>query len=164
MKQSQSVPGFTLVELIIVMALLAIVAALSAPLLSNSLRQRNLEDEATRLLAMTEYARDEATSQGIPMVISFDQRTQIIAVEPKTGYEGDERRIREFSLGPDIQLSVQDAASKKRSNAEVAEFTPEGVPSLDSAEILELKNRYNGVISVARTTDRWGYEIVKATR
>jgi type II secretion system protein H len=164
MKQSQGVPGFTLVELIIVMALLAIVAALSAPLLSNSLRQRNLEDEATRLLAMTEYARDEATSQGIPMIISFDQRNQIIAVEPKAGYEGDERRVREFSLGPDIQLAVQDRAAKKRSNAEVAEFTPEGVPSLESAEILELRNRYNGVISVVRTPDRWGYEIVKATR
>jgi type II secretion system protein H len=164
MKQSQSVPGFTLVELIIVMALLAIVAALSAPLLSDSLRQRNLEDEATRLLAMTEYARDEATSQGIPMIISFDQRSQIIAVEPKAGYEGDERRVREFSLGSDIQLAVQDSAAKKRSNAEVAEFTPEGVPSLESAEILELRNRYNGVISVVRTPDRWGYEIVKATR
>jgi type II secretion system protein H len=164
MKHLQSAPGFTLVELIIVMGLLAIVAALSAPLLSNSLRQRNLEDEATRLLAMTEYARDEAASQGIPMVISFDQRAQVIGVEPKTGYEGDERRIRQFKLGPDIQLAVLDTLSKSRATGEVAEFTPEGVPTSNSAEVLELKDRYNGVVSVSRTADRWGYEIVKVVR
>jgi type II secretion system protein H len=164
MRHLQSAPGFTLVELIIVMGLLAIVAALSAPLLSNSLRQRNLEDEATRLLATTEYARDEATSQGIPMVLSFDQRAKVIAVKPKTGYEGDERRIREFRLGPDIQLAVQDTVGKSRATGDVAEFTPEGIPASNSAEVLELKDRFNGAVSVARTADRWGYEIVKTAR
>ena len=55
MIRARSAEGFTLVELIIVMTLLAIVAALSVPSLSRSMRQRNLDEEATRLLALTEY-------------------------------------------------------------------------------------------------------------
>jgi type II secretion system protein H len=164
MRDLQSAPGFTLVELIIVMGLLAIVAALSVPLLSNSLRQRNLDDEATRLVALTEYARDEAVSQGMPMIVSFDQRSRMVTVEPKTGFEGDDHRVLEYALGPDIQLTVQASQRKYGTNREVVEFTPEGVPTSSSAEALELKDRFNSTVSVAKAANRWGYEIVKPRR
>jgi type II secretion system protein H len=164
MRDSQRAPGFTLVELILVMGLLAIVAALSAPLLSNSIRQRNLDDEATRLVAMTEYAREEAASQGIPMVVSFDERSRTVIVEPKTGFEADEKRILQYPLGAEIQLSIQDARRTNRGDRAAVEFTPEGVPTSDSAEVFELKDRYNGAVSVTRTADRWGYEIVRLTK
>jgi len=161
MRDSQRAPGFTLVELILVMGLLAIVAALSAPLLSNSLRQRNLDDEATRLLAMTEYARDEAASQGIPMVLTFDERSQMLMVEPKSGFEADEKRILRYPLGAEIQLAVESAQLTNRTDRAIVELTPEGVLTSDSAEVFELKDRHNNVVSVARTADRWGYELLK---
>ena len=50
--------AFTLVELIIVMALLAVVVAVAAPTLGRSMRERNLADEMARLLSATEYARN----------------------------------------------------------------------------------------------------------
>ena len=161
MRDSQRAPGFTLVELILVMGLLAIVAALSAPLLSNSLRQRNLDDEATRLLALTEYARDEAASQGIPMVLTFDERSRMLVVEPKTGFEADEKRVLRYPLGAEIQLAIESAQRANRTDRGIVELTPEGVLTSDSAEVFELKDSHNNVVSVARTADRWGYEVVK---
>src|SRR6478736_3193315 len=65
MKQRRSAPAFTLVELIIVMGLLALVAALAVPSLSGSTRQRTLNDEAMRFLSLVEYCRSEAIPQGV---------------------------------------------------------------------------------------------------
>src|ERR1051325_1837454 len=79
-------PGFTLVELILVMALLATLMALAAPSLSRSMRQRNLSQEATRFVALTESARDEAVSQGVPMVVWIDPVGGRFGMGPKTGY------------------------------------------------------------------------------
>ena len=76
-------PGFTLIELIFVMALLTVVVGFAAPSLARSMRQRNLDGEATRLLAATEYARDEAVSQGVPMTVWINPDTQRFGVEPK---------------------------------------------------------------------------------
>ena len=61
--------GFTLIELMLVLAILAMMVALVAPALAKSSRARNLEQEALRLVALTEYARDEAVSQGVSMAV-----------------------------------------------------------------------------------------------
>ena len=54
------------------MALLCVILGVAAPSLSRSMRQRNLTQEAARLLAATEYARDEAISRGVPMAVWID--------------------------------------------------------------------------------------------
>ena len=45
--------GFTLVELIIVMGLLALAAGIAAPMMARSLRGRNINEEAQRFIALT---------------------------------------------------------------------------------------------------------------
>src|SRR3954451_20071745 len=66
--------GFTLVELILVMALLAIVMAVSAPALSNFFRGRTLDSEARCLMSLTRYGQSRAVSEGIPMLLIIDTR------------------------------------------------------------------------------------------
>src|SRR4051812_32393951 len=80
--------GFTLVELILVMVLLTVIVGFAAPSLARSMRQRNLAGEAARFLAATEYAREEAVSQGVPMTVWINAETQRFGVEPKSGYDG----------------------------------------------------------------------------
>jgi len=152
--------GFTLIELILVMALLAIVMAIAAPSLSRSMRQRNLDGEAARLLAATEYARDEAISQGVPMTVWIDPEGRRFGIEPKEGFLGNETRIREFSVDPDIGLEIANAVVK-RGIVEAMEFAPDGTPALTNVESVVLKDRFNSVLTLAQTTDGWGYEIVK---
>ena len=160
MKTARAAPAFTLVELIVVMALLAVVLALSAPSLSRSMRQRNLEAEAARFLAATEYSRNEAVSQGVPMVLWIDAKTRSFGIEAKSGFTGDTARDREFTLHPDVEIEVEKAIGR---NAKVQpiEFAPDGAPATTNVESVALKDRFASVLTVARTTDGWSYEILK---
>jgi type II secretion system protein H len=160
MRRSDRSPGFTLVELIIVMALLAVAAAFSAPSLARSLHQRNLNGEASRLLALTEYARDEAVSQGVPMTLWVDPNGQRFGLEPKAGFEGDDTRAREFALDPDVHFEIDRSASRN-GVADAMEFAPDGAPASSSVDSLRLVDRFDSMITLARTSDGWSYEIVK---
>jgi type II secretion system protein H len=154
--------AFTLVELIIVMALMAIVMAIAAPSLARSMKERNLPDEAARILAASEYARSEAASQGVPMVVWIDSAAHRLGIEPKEGFDGEPSRTREFTWNDDIQIETEQKASSGK-QATVMEFTPDGSLADSSAESVKLTDRFGNTMSLVRTSDRWSYEIVKET-
>ena len=150
--------GFTLVELIVVMTLLAIMAAFSAPVMSRSIRARNLNGEAARFIAATEYGRDEAVSQGVPMTVWINPATQRFGVEPRAGFAGIESRKREFAVNADIHFEMENAAAGM---VQAVEFAPDGVPTVASVETVRLVDRFESQVIVVRTKDGWGYEIQK---
>src|SRR5262245_32345834 len=78
--------AFTLIELILVMALLMIVAAVSFPSLRNFFQGRSLDSEARRFLSLTRYAQSRAISEGIPMVLWLDAREGTYGLQAETGY------------------------------------------------------------------------------
>jgi type II secretion system protein H len=162
MTDSRRSSGFTLVEMIIVMALLAIVMAIAAPSLARSMKERNLPDEAARFLSATEYARSEAVSQGVPMVVWVDPPSRRMGIEPKAGFEGEESRNREFVWNEDIRIETDQKATTGKT-IDLMEFGPDGAPTLTSAESVRLVDRFGLTLTLARTTDRWSYEILKPT-
>ena len=163
MIRARSAKGFTLVELIIVMTLLAVVAALAVPSLSRSMRQRNLDEEATRLLALTEYSRDEAVSQGVPMIVWIEPEGTRFGVGAKSGFEGVESRDREFVVNADVHFEMKSAATKD-GVIEAMEFAPDGSPATSNLNEVRVLDRFDSVISLAKTSDGWSYEIVKETK
>jgi len=152
--------AFTLVELIIVMALLAIVMAIAAPSLARSMKERNVDDEAVRILAATEYARSEAVSQGVPMVVWIDPGGRRMGIEPKAGFDGEPSRSREFAWNEDISVEAEQKTANGKT-MDIMEFGPDGAPTLTSTETVKLVDRFGYAVSLARTTDRWSYEVVK---
>src|SRR4051794_10382971 len=106
------------------MALLCIVLAFAAPSLGRSMRERHVADEAKRFLALTEYARAEAISQGVPMLVRVDVQAGRIGVEAKTGYAAERSREREFALGPDVHLEM----GESQTNGDPIEYAPDGIP------------------------------------
>jgi type II secretion system protein H len=150
--------GFTLVELVLVMALLAVITAIAAPSLSGTLRQRQLADEARRFLACTEYARDEALSQGIPMVLWIASDTGRFGVQPKAGYPGDDQRSREFQLHADLRIELPNSQTPANTAPSI-EFGCEGGPVPGSLPWVRLVDRFASVFVVALTPDGLGYEI-----
>jgi type II secretion system protein H len=160
---AQSRAAFTLIELVIVMCVLAFITALAVPLLSGSVHHRNLLDEATRFVALTEYARDEAVSQGVPMTVWIDPDTQHFGVSAKTGYDGDASREREYELNPDIHFEIEKATANGNLLQPV-EFGPDGAPGVSASESLKLVDRFNAVVTIARTKDGWSYEIQKEAK
>ena len=142
--------GFTLVELVLVMA---------------SIRGRVLEEQAARLLALTEYSRDEAASQGVPVVVWVDPDTRHFGADVKTGFADVACRAKDYPLPADF--SCEPGAGAQASNTgghgfEVAEFEPDGTMDTASVPSVRIANRRrtNGV-SIAQTSDGYGYEIVK---
>ena len=152
--------AFTLVEMIIVMALLAIVMAIAAPSLSRSMKERNLPDEAARFLAATEYARSEAESQGVPMVIWVDPTNHRLGIEAKAGFDGEPSRTKEFTWNEDIRFETDQKAASGQT-IDLVEFGPDGAPTEASVDSVRLVDRFGAALTVARTTDRWSYEILR---
>ncbi len=154
--------AFTLVELILVMLLLATLLALSAPTILHSFKQRDLEKEATQLLAVTEYARSEAVSQGVPMTVWVRPETGEFGVQASDGYDGEETREKTYTLGANVHFDPVDAAADQNGHTLVAIFDPEGTLDPESSvAAMRLVNRAESGISVEQTDDGWGYEIVK---
>lgn len=60
----KSRPGFTLLELILVMVLMAVTLAIAAPSLRGFASSRQSADLASRLVAMTQWARSQSVAQG----------------------------------------------------------------------------------------------------
>jgi prepilin-type N-terminal cleavage/methylation domain-containing protein len=78
--------AFTLIELILVMALLATSWRLPRRLSRVPYADRNLRQEAARFVALTEFARSEAISRGIPMIVWVDSRCASFWCGGQTGF------------------------------------------------------------------------------
>jgi len=144
--------AFSLLELILVMALLATLLALSAPALSRSFKGRALSGEAERLLAAAEYARDEAISQGVPMVFWIDPEAGRFGVRPQEGFPGNPSRETAWTLPEEIRFEIP---------AEIAAvFEPRGAPDADTLQPIVLVHRSETRITLECSGDGWGYQIV----
>ena len=142
------------------MGLLALVAALAVPSLSGSTRQRTLNDEAMRFLSLVEYCRNEAISQGVQMTVWIDPQGQRFGVEPRTGYDGADSRTREYRTHPDITFQTE-KIKKSGTTLIAVECSPDGSISTASVETIRLVDTHNTTVTVSRTLDGLGYEIVK---
>lgn len=100
--------GFTLIELILVMAILVSLIALAAPRLNQFLRGRYLQAEAERLVGTLEFARTEAINTGTPMVVVFSIEEGIYAVGPAAGFERLDERTWERHLAEGIHFFFPD--------------------------------------------------------
>lgn len=154
--------GFTLVELILVMGLLATMMAFVAPTLSRSFRSRTLDGEAERLLAVNEYARSEAASLGVPIVVWVDAANRRYGADAKKGYPGEGLRRKEYTLHPDVSFDTLENTQPGQDGhgVNVAEYAPDGtLEQIASASAVRLLDRFKGSVTLAQTADHYGYEI-----
>src|SRR5277367_1960941 len=76
--------AFTLIELILVLALLVIITSLAAPAMANFIRGRAMDSEARRLFALMHAGQSRAVSEGMPMVLWVDEKQNIYGLEAET--------------------------------------------------------------------------------
>lgn len=98
--------GFTLVELLLVMALLAVVLGIALPTLSSFFKGRALDYEARRLLSLAHLAQSRAVSEGIPMQLWVDADENSYGLEEEPGWDERDSRAREFKLSPDLKIET----------------------------------------------------------
>ena len=98
--------GFTLVELILVMALFVIVFAIVSPDLSGFFRGRNLDNEAQRFLSLTRFGRSRAISEGVPIELWINAKQGSYGLEALSGYTETSANAVSYPVDPSVQIST----------------------------------------------------------
>ena len=98
--------AFTLIELIIVMALLVIIAGIVTPRLAGFFKGRKLDDEAYRIVALTQHAQNRAISEGIPMSLWIDTENQVYGIREAEGFAMNQESNRIYTVHPALGSSM----------------------------------------------------------
>ena len=165
--------AFTLIELILVMAVLAIVLAFAAPSLARFFRGRSLDSEAHRFLALTRYAQSRAAAEGMPMVLWIDTRLGQYGLQAETSDRSGDTKAKEFAADASVELAVQELTGTTTSlpwqqtlaiavNRPAIRFTPDGFISESSPERILFSQSHegdSGMIWVGLSRNRLNYEI-----
>jgi type IV fimbrial biogenesis protein FimT len=77
--------GVTLIELMVVVALAAIVLTLAAPSFSGFLAKKRVEGVLSELVTDLQYARSEAVSKNTPVRVTFGTLCYVITAQPADG-------------------------------------------------------------------------------
>ena len=87
-KDPRRLDAFTLVELILVMALLVMVVSIIGPRLSRFFAGRKVDLEVKRVVSLMHYGRSRAVSEGVPMMLWVDARKGAYGLEQEPGFTG----------------------------------------------------------------------------
>ena len=159
--------GFTLIELILVMAMLMIVLAVAFPSLKNFFRGRDLDSEARRFLSLTRYGQSRAISEGVPMMLWIDARQGVYGLEAQTGYTDADGKAVEFELDDKLTVEVPTTAAAQTTRQVVAglgnlpaiRFQPDGFISETSPESIVIRQGREEAIWISQSANRLNYEI-----
>ncbi len=173
--------AFTLIELILVMAILTMVASMSAPVLSHFFRGRSLDSEARRLVALTHIAQSRAASEGIPVDIWIDSNARAYGIETEPSYEAEDPKADHWTLDPALKIEVTAGTPPPRnvswnpnqplstasvpremhrhSNLPTITFMPDGTIGPQSLAKVRLMDREEVSLWVCLSADRSYYEI-----
>jgi type II secretion system protein H len=173
--------GFTLIELILVMALLTVLVSVAAPRLSQFFRGRTLNSEARRLLALTRGGQSRAVSEGLPMDLWVDTATRTFGLEAERSFETSDPRAVEFNLDSGLQMEVVNQTTTTtatplnrsrrvstastpravlaRANLPTIRFLPDGSIGETSPRMVRLTGADGSSLWLAQSRDGLGYEI-----
>src|SRR6185295_13881468 len=98
--------GFTLIELILVMALLVIVVSLTFPDLRKFFRGRTLESEGRRFLTLTRYGQNRAAAEGIPMTLWIDPIQGSYGLEAQKGFLDKDDRAVQYDVDEKVDIEI----------------------------------------------------------
>ena len=162
--------GLTLIELILVMAVLTIVLSVGAPALARFFRGRTLDSEAQRFLSLTRHGQSRAVSEGVPMILWIDDKQGFYGLEAEVGYLEEDRQAREFMLHEDLVIEVEQAEvrplssqwnrpSRRADSLPEIRFTPDGFISETSPDAVLIREGEERAIWIAQSRNRLHYEM-----
>jgi general secretion pathway protein H len=134
--------GFTLLELILVMVVLSTVLAMAAPSLRGFFASRKTHDTASQILALTQFARSQAISEGIVYRLSFDTResTYWLTARQAGVFEKLETEFgRIFTLPKDIVMELEELDSEDGET--FLKFTPQGIVTAGTVRLIDRAGR-----------------------
>ena len=154
--------GFTLIELILVLALLVIITSLAAPAMSRFVRGRALDSEARRFAALMHAGQSRAVSEGAPMVLWVDAETGAYGLEAETSGQDGDAKAEKLTVDSTLRVSVASAGvgtPETFKNLPAVKFLADGTVDENSPQTLQLQDSAGFTRWLVLGKTRMGYEI-----
>lgn len=154
--------AFTLVELILVLALLVIATSLAAPALANFVRGRALDSEARRLAALMHAGQSRAVSEGAAMMLWIDEKSGRYGLEAETSGQNGDAKAENLTLDSTLAIAVQNVGAATPAtfkNLPAIKFLADGTVDEDSPQVLKLTDSAAFSRWLGLNSGRTGYEI-----
>lgn len=163
--------GFTLIELIFVLVLLSIAAAMVAPRMTGFFRGRALNFEARRMLSLMHYGQSRAVAEGVPVILWLDPKGARYGLRVQTGYVDVDDHEVEYTLEPTLTLELPTGDTPPPSENDdeklgiedglsVVRFNPTGFFDDSSVQKIVIRQGDEAALQLVPTQNRLGYEIL----
>lgn len=153
--------AFTLIELILVMALLVVAVAIVAPRMTDFVRGRALDSEARRLMALMHAGQSRAVSEGMPMVLWFDEKQNSCGLEEETPPKGGDPNAEDLTISEYVQvapITTGSLSATRFNNLPAIRFLPDGTIDENSPQTVRLTEG-NNELQLVELQNHTGYEI-----
>jgi Tfp pilus assembly protein FimT len=155
--------AFTLVELMLVMVLIIVAVSIVAPQMSNFLHGRALDLEGRRVMALMHAGQSRAVSEGMPMVLWFDQKNDKYGLEAETPPKGGDVNAEELPMNEFVHFSTQNLSTGSGgattfNGLPAIRFLPDGTVDENSPDVLQLTEDNDG-LEFTELQNRTGYEV-----
>jgi Tfp pilus assembly protein FimT len=104
--------AFTLIELVLVMALLIVIVSLISPTMSKFFGARSVDSEVKKFVALTHYGQSRAVSEGVPTMLWIDARQGTYGLEQMPGYGDTDPKAVENKLADGVRIGVSQSTVK----------------------------------------------------
>jgi type II secretion system protein H len=158
--------AFTLIELILVLALLAVATSLAMPAMSRFFRGRALDSEARQLLSLTHAGQSRAVSDGFPMMLWIDRKERTYGLQEEGTVQGGsvqdaDPKAEKFELEGRLNLEAIDATpvTVNGQSMPAIRFLPDGTIDETSPVKLRLSSDIGDTLWLIQATNRLSYEI-----
>jgi type II secretion system protein H len=161
-RNSKFAAAFTLIELILVLALLVIITSIAVPAMSRFVRGRALGAEARRLSALMHLAQSRAVSEGMPMMLWVDEKADRYGFEAETSGQSGDPKAEELTVDATLQIAVLNVGTGVQTtfkNLPAIRFLADGTVDENSPQTLKLTDSDGFSRWLAETRLRTGYEI-----
>ena len=158
--------AFTLIELILVLALLVIITSMAVPHMASFIRGRALDSEARRLMAAMHVAQSRAVSEGMPMVLWVDEKGGAYGFELETSGQNGDAKAEKLNLDGTLGIGVVSTANATPitfKNLPAIRFMADGTIDENSPPTLKLTDSDGFSRRFSENTARTGYEVYDST-
>jgi prepilin-type N-terminal cleavage/methylation domain-containing protein len=104
--QWRAARAFTLIELILVMALLVVVVSMVTPVFARFFNGRKADSEVKQLVSLMQYGRSRAVSEGAPMMLWVNAANGTYGLKEQTGYSDNDTNALDFTVADGLKLDV----------------------------------------------------------
>jgi type II secretion system protein H len=154
--------GFTMIELILVLALLVIISSLAAPAMANFIRGRALDSESRRLVALMHAGQSRAVSEGLPMVLWVDEKQGAYGLQAETTGQAGDAKAETLTVDSTLQIAVLNTGlgtPTTFNNLPAIRFLADGTVDENSPPTLQLTDSAGIKRWLIETRNHTGYEI-----